>query len=111
MESLIDEFNLNNEYGIVVVPSYQQGLDEMSNHVSSALASGDTPDLVVGYLHQALAWDETRRLVDLRPYVEDSTWGYSLEEQEDFYPAFWGQDVFDGKRLGVPAQRSGQFLY
>jgi ABC-type glycerol-3-phosphate transport system substrate-binding protein len=50
-------------------------------------------------------------LVDLQPYVEDPKWGYSLDEQADFYPVFWDQDVFDGRRLGIPALRSGQVLY
>jgi len=48
--------------------------------------------------------------VDLNPYANDPIWGFSRQEQADFYPAFWEHDLSDGKRLGVPAQRSGQLL-
>jgi multiple sugar transport system substrate-binding protein len=111
MQELVDEFNLNNEWRIVVVPVFQDGLERMSTSLETALQSGDAPDLAMGYLYQALAWDVNQALVDQQIYVDDPIWGFSLDEQADFYPAFWDQDVSDGKRLGMPAQRSGQLLY
>jgi multiple sugar transport system substrate-binding protein len=110
-KELVDEFNLNNEWGIVVVPVFQDGLEGMSANMEAALQSGATPDLAVGFLHQALDWDENQAVVDQWIYVDDPIWGFSPEEQADFYSAFWDQDVSDGKRLGVPAERSGQMLY
>jgi multiple sugar transport system substrate-binding protein/sn-glycerol 3-phosphate transport system substrate-binding protein len=50
-------------------------------------------------------------IVDLNEYVNDPTWGLTAEEQADFYPVFWEQDVLGGKRLGIPAERSAQVLY
>ncbi|MBN1146895.1 MAG: extracellular solute-binding protein [Anaerolineales bacterium] len=111
VDSLVDEFNLTNQWGIMVAPVYQGGLDGISASMEAALASGETPDLAVGYLHQALAWNAQQKLVNLRDYVDDPVWGMSLEEQADFYPVFWEQDVVDGRRLGIPAQRSAQLLY
>jgi ABC-type glycerol-3-phosphate transport system substrate-binding protein len=67
--------------------------------------------MVVTYPHQALDFVKTRELVDLRSYVDDPAWGFTADEQADFYPVFWEQDVLDGARLGIPAQRYGQVLY
>jgi len=111
VKSLIEEFNLHNEWGILVVPVYQPTLDVLSNNLEAAIQAGNPPDLVIGYPHQILAWDASKKLVNLRAYVEDPAWGFTSLEQSDFYPIFWNQDVFDGQRLGIPAQRTGQVLF
>ena len=54
MRKLVDEFNLSNQWQIVVIPVQQDSLDEMDSNVSAAIAANDTPDLVVGYAHQLL---------------------------------------------------------
>jgi multiple sugar transport system substrate-binding protein len=111
MRSLVDEFNLNNEWGIVVVPIAQAGLDGIDEQLAVASQTGDMPDLVVGYLHQLMQWDQAQPLVDLQVYVDDPVWGLSSQEQADITPLFWEQDVVAGRRLGVPVQRSAQVLY
>jgi ABC-type glycerol-3-phosphate transport system substrate-binding protein len=110
IETLVDEFNRQNEWGLLVQPNYVDGYDEMFERVNAGLENGDAPDVVVGYLHQALAWDARQEVVDLAAYAGDPTWGLP-EEKADFYPVFWEQDLLDGRRLGVPAQRSGQLLF
>jgi multiple sugar transport system substrate-binding protein len=111
IRSLVDEFNLKNEWGITVVPVAQKGLDGMNSALAVARQTDETPDLVVGYFHQLQDWDQALALVDLQPYLEDPLWGYTSEEQADFTPVFWEQDVVMDRRLGVPFQRSAQVLY
>ena len=111
MQKLVQDFNVTNEWGIVVLPKEFVNLDELSENVQAALKSGSAPDVVVGYLHQALAWKAAKGLVDLAPYVDDPQWGLSSQEQSDFYPPFWQQDTSNGSRWGIPAQRSGQVLF
>ncbi len=111
VHTLVEDFNLHNEWGIMVVPVRQDTLDEMTANVRTAINTSDQPDLIVGYSHQYLEWNEIAGLVDLRAYVSDPVWGLNLEEQADFYPVIWEQDVVDGKRLGMPAQRSAQVLF
>jgi len=111
MRSLVDEFNLTNEWGIVVVPVAQPGLDDLDAQLAVARGTGETPDLAIGFLHQLLAWDKTQPLVDLQIYAEDPVWGYTAPERADFTPAFWEQDLVAGRRLGLPLQRSAQVLF
>jgi ABC-type glycerol-3-phosphate transport system substrate-binding protein len=119
------------QLGIQAQASYQGNYDELSESVRAAQEDGGLPDLVTSYLYQAQAWETEESgpqagqakgrsqgagtpgevLVELDPYVDDPVWGFSPEEQSDFYPAYWEQDVVDGRRLGIPAQRSAQFLY
>ena len=107
----MEEFNLNNEWGIKVVPVAQKGLDGLDARLTAARQTGDAPDLAVGYLHQFLEWDQAQPLVDLQAYRDDPLWGITPEEQADFTPVFDGQDVVAGRRLGMPLERSAQVLY
>ncbi|OGO27820.1 MAG: hypothetical protein A2Z16_02005 [Chloroflexi bacterium RBG_16_54_18] len=111
IRQLVDEFNLSNRWGIVVVPVMHSSYDELNAELDISLAQRSPPDLVAAFLHQALSWNLVGGLVELDRYVDDPTWGMSVSEQEDFYPVFWEQDLLAGKLLGIPAQRSGQMLY
>jgi multiple sugar transport system substrate-binding protein len=111
MQALVQDFNVNNQWGIVVLPKSYSNLDELSENVQATLDSGNPPDVVVGYPHQALAWKGAKGLVDLSPYVNDPKWGLSSTEQSDFYAPFWQQDASNGIRWGIPAQRSGELLF
>lgn len=109
--SLVEDFNLNNPYGILAVEIYQGSLDEIDENMTLLEDTLDRPDLVVGYLHQALAWDDQVGLVNLDDYLLDPVWGYSASERAEFFPVFLEYEVHQEKRLGIPAQRSGHLLF
>jgi ABC-type glycerol-3-phosphate transport system substrate-binding protein len=109
-ERLVQEFNLTNQWGILVTAVPYPGYDALKNSLETSFQTSDAPQVTLGYLHQSLAWDKSHNLVDLLPYVNDPQWGISSTEQADFYPLFWNQDVVDERRLGIPAFRSGQLL-
>ncbi len=109
--SLVENFNTTNPWGILAVEIYQGSLDEIDSKLSSLKGQADRPDLLVGYLHQALVWDKDAGLIDLNEYLLDPIWGFQEDERADFYPIFLEYDFSQGKRLGIPAQRSGYVLY
>lgn len=111
MQRLVDEFNTSNEWKIIVASVQVDGLDAMDERLKAAFDGAETPEIAMGYLYQALSWDQQRPLVDLEIYIHDPTWGLALKEQADFYPAFWEHDLSAGRRLGIPAQRSAQLLF
>ena len=104
--------NATNEYGITVAAYDQGGYTEMANNMNAAINTGDLPDVTVGYTNDFMAYDAAGDVIaDMVPYVDDPNFGMSAEEVADFYPSFWESDMIDGERLGVPAQRSGQYLF
>jgi multiple sugar transport system substrate-binding protein len=110
--TLVSEFNSSNEYGITVDSAYQGNYNELYEKVQAAIAAGAPPNLAVGYNYEILSWNAGGRgTVDLNTYVDDPRWGLGSQEQDDFYPPFWTQDVIDGARLGLPAQRFAQLIY
>ena len=111
IRELVGTFNVENEWGIRVNLVHQEGLDELSANLNAALQSGTLPNLVTGYVYQAQEWDATNKVVDLTKYVNDPIWGFTAQEQDDFYSVFWEQEVVSGKRYGIPAPGSGQMLF
>ena len=111
VRELVGTFNVENEWGIRVNLVRQESLDELSNQLETALKNGDAPDLVTGYVYQAQEWDSSNKVVDLANYVNDPIWGFNSRLQDDFYPAFWDQQVASGKRYGIPAPGAGQMLF
>lgn len=110
VRALVEQFNLTNEADVEVeMTSYgsQEGLNQA---VRAALEEGQPPDLTAAYLFQALNWPIENGLVDLQPYLADSTWGLSEEEQADFYPGFFEAGLAGNKRPGMPALGSAQVL-
>jgi multiple sugar transport system substrate-binding protein len=110
LDSLVTEFNTQNEWGIRINSRFMGTFDEQFNSVTAALDTSDRPDIVVGYNYQAATWDTDGQLIDLNPYVNDPIWGLG-QASEDFFSPFWNSDVVDGKRLGFPALRTGQYLF
>jgi len=111
LEALIEEFNLSNQWGIIVVPVFKGTLDQLDIQVTSALEDGKPPDMAVGYLHQILKWDESEEIINLQLYINDSYWGYSQDEIADFFPVFWEMGIYNDQRYGFPSQASGQMLF
>jgi len=107
-ESQIAEFNTENEWGIVVSAEGKGNYSELLLQTDAALEEFTYPQILVAFPEHALEWQE--HVVDLKPYVNDPMYGWSPLEVSDFPTVIWNQDEVDGKRYGVPAQRTGRFL-
>ncbi|MFN2235706.1 MAG: extracellular solute-binding protein [Anaerolineales bacterium] len=108
--SLVNQFNAENEYGIVVT-AFSQGGDLYTN-VRTALGSESAPNLVAGYNNQIQSWDNLGgAIVDLNAYIDDPQWGLDPAAQADFYPVIWNQDTNANKRLGLPVYRSTVVIF
>ncbi|MFP4644184.1 MAG: ABC transporter substrate-binding protein [Spirochaetales bacterium] len=112
LEALIEDFNSTNEWDIEVEASYEGGYDEIYNKMTTGIAAGDVPSLVVAYQNQSAGYQVADGLVDLTPYVEHDEYGIS--DPDDFYEGIWEADVnaqFDDQRLGFPPNRSIEAMY
>src|SRR5512135_1418709 len=105
-ESLVTEFNNNNDWGISVQATSESSYTEIYNNVTSSLPTADRPQLVVALPEYALAWDTDGYVVDLTGYIADPANGLNSDDVRDFPAVFWSQDAVGGRRLGVPAERA-----
>ena len=117
LQAILDEFNRTNQWGIHVRASSYNGFGELDEAVDTAIMSGTLPEVVVDYGYQAQRWNGDGVLADLTPYVDDPVWGLTSDEQADFYPEFWTEDLAQASsssetmRLGIPFYRSAYLLF
>lgn len=107
-QSQVAQFNTENEWGIIVSGQSQGNYSELFLQTESAIESSSFPQIVIGFPEHALEWQE--HVIDLAPYVSDPIYGLSPTDISDFPEVIWKQDDLDGKRFGVPAQRTARFL-
>ncbi len=107
-ESQAALFNTENEWGIIVSAEGKGNYSELFLQTDAALKESDSPQIVIAFPEHAIEWQEN--IVDLNAYVHDPLYGLNPLEMSDFYTPIWAQDEVDGKRLGVPAQRTARFI-
>jgi ABC-type glycerol-3-phosphate transport system substrate-binding protein len=106
-DSLVKDFNEKNKWGIKVSAESQGNFANLFENVTASLPKIEKPDLVIALPEHALEWNADGVVTDLAPYVEDPLYGM---DAGDIPAVFWNQDLLDGKRIAIPAQRNARFL-
>ena len=107
-ESQVAQFNKENEWGVVVSAEGKENYSELYLQTTNALKDSSNPQVVVALPEYALSWGD--KVIDLNIYLRDPEYGLSALDISDFANAVWLQDEVDGKRYGVPAQRTARFI-
>ena len=107
-ESQVEQFNTENEWGIIVNTESKNNYSELFFQTDDALKNSNAPEIVIAFPEHALGWQDN--VVDLNLYVNDPLYGWDTSEISDFPLVIWTQDEVDGKRYGIPAQRTARFL-
>jgi len=111
LEDLIWKFNSTNQWGITVVPEYK---DNIIQAFQTALDQDGAPNLIELFQSQTADFQLDDTFTDMTPLVESIKWGLTPEEQTDFFPGIYAQDIyptFDHARLGFPLHRSLILMY
>ncbi len=112
-ETQVADFNADNPWGITVRAEAKGNYTQIFYGVSAAIVGleEERPDVVIALPEHALAWDADGGIVDLAPYIYDPVYGLDAAGRMDFPAIFWEQDLIGDRRLGMPAQRNGRFLF
>jgi multiple sugar transport system substrate-binding protein len=105
------QFTSENEWGILVQPTGYGDYTSLFDSTSTALDSAKPPDLVAALPEQTLTWDANGAVVDLNSYLIDPQWTLAAGALTDIPSVFWAQDDFNGRQLGLPAQRSTRLIF
>jgi len=112
MTRLVDQFNQTNQWGIFVIEIAPGSAGLVQEKYRELLLDKQAPDVLVMSPSQLLHSDAINgNILDLNPYVLSAKFGLFPDEQEDFLPAFWNESVVQGKRFGIPAQRTTEMLF
>jgi ABC-type glycerol-3-phosphate transport system substrate-binding protein len=113
MNALIEKFNSENQWHITVNGIAQGNYTDLRNLMTAAIVSGELPNLVAGYQNDAASYFLDNAALDLNPYYNDPTWGYSEADRADLNTDIINIDVFDaynGAMLAWPNQVSANVL-
>lgn len=107
-ESQVAKFNTENEWGVVVHAESKSNYAELFAQTNASIEEKKNPNIVIAFPEHAFGWGD--QVVDLNTYVNDPLYGFTANDVLDFPPVIWDQDNVDGKRFGVPAQRTARFI-
>lgn len=112
INSIIEEFNKENDWGITV-KSVDQGLfQNPRDSVETAFKEGLVPDLMIIDDLPIPSWYEEGYIINLNPLIEDLAVGYSTTELKDFYPGIIeNYTLKDGIRPAIPFAQAIQVMY
>lgn len=106
-ESFANQFNAENEWGIKVSTKNQVSFANLYETVTASLPTSERPTMVIALPEHAQWWNDNGVVADLTPYAQDPRYGM---DATDIPIVFWNQDLAGDVRVGIPAQRTAQFL-
>ena len=111
LQTLVDEFNASNEYGITVEALNQGNYKDVEDKVNAGIQSGDLPDVVMAYTNSLADWYGVDSIIDLSPYIADPMYGLSAEQLADLYPHLKAAgSTPDGAWVAYPMTQSANVL-
>ena len=111
IDSMVAEFNRDNQWGIMVVVEKPGSAAELINNLEGELGTSTQPDIIAAPIESLLALNQNDKVViDLSPYVSSGTYGLDPKIIDAFSQVIWDQDSLDGYRYGIPAQRTAKVM-
>ncbi|GAB4399497.1 MAG: ABC transporter substrate-binding protein [Anaerolineales bacterium] len=106
-ETFVNEFNSSNPWGIKVSLQSQINFTNLYETTTASLPTEGRPNLVIALPEHAQEWFANGVTVDLTEYAEDPAFGIDSSDVPD---VFWNQDISNGARVAIPAQRTAQVM-
>jgi multiple sugar transport system substrate-binding protein len=112
MTAVVDEFNANNEYGITVEAVAQGSQSDLETAVNGAIATGDLPNLTMGFPNGLTLWNSLGVITPLNDFLDDPNFGLSADELSAIYPGPYSSGTLpDGSQIGIPMHQSAQVIF
>lgn len=113
LDSIVQDFNSNNNKGITVTAINQGNISDLNKKVITASQSNSLPAIINVYPDIATGLINQNKIIDLAPYVNDSTVGMKDDLQNDFYKTFIDEvsQWTDGAVYGIPMTKSTEVVY
>jgi multiple sugar transport system substrate-binding protein/sn-glycerol 3-phosphate transport system substrate-binding protein len=112
IETLVNEFNATNEYGVTVEHITQGSQSDVETAVNAAIATGEVPNLTAGFPNGLANWYGLGVIAPLNDFIADPVYGTDADVVKDIAPAaFAAGTLADGTQVGVPMHQSAQVIF
>ncbi len=112
INAIVDEFNSTNEYGITVEAVAQGSQGDLETAVNGAIATGELPNLTMGFPNDLSLWYNLGDIASLNDYIADPTYGISADDYAAIYAGPLSSGTLaDGTQIGIPMHQSAQVIF
>lgn len=112
MNAIVDRFNRENEWGIVINPVDQGLVLDPVKSMEMAFNEGIVPHILLSDSSEITSWYRDGLTVDLEPFLEDPAAGLTVKEQKDYYSEILDRfTIEDSIRPGIPFSQTIQVIY
>jgi multiple sugar transport system substrate-binding protein len=112
MNAVVDAFNASNEFGITVVAVSQGSQSELETSINGAIATGELPNLTMGFPNGLVRWHGLGVIGGLNAYIDDPVYGLSPAAYAAIYPGPYSSGTLpDGTQVGIPMHQSAQVIF
>jgi len=112
MNAIVDRFNQENEWGIIVNPVDQGLVLDPLNSMEMAFEEGLVPHLLLSDASAITSWYQDGLTLDLNPFLDDPAAGLSDNDQKDYYSSLYDEFTVEGSiRPGLPFTQTIQVIY
>jgi ABC-type glycerol-3-phosphate transport system substrate-binding protein len=112
MTALVEAFNASNEYGITVEAVAQGSQSDLETAVNGAIATGELPNLTMGFANGLVRWYGLDVIAPLNAYIDDPVYGLSDEVQAGIFPGPYSSGTLpDATQIGIPMHQSAQVFF
>jgi multiple sugar transport system substrate-binding protein/sn-glycerol 3-phosphate transport system substrate-binding protein len=112
IQAVVADFNASNMYGITVQEVAQGSQSELETAVNGAIATGELPNLTMGFANGLVRWYGLDVIAGLNQYIEDPVFGLTADELAAIYPGPYSSGTLpDGTQVGIPMHQSAQVIF
>jgi ABC-type glycerol-3-phosphate transport system substrate-binding protein len=112
LETTTDAFNQTNQWGITVTLEMHGDDSVLMDDVAQAEENGALPNVVVVPADFLELWSQSGLpVLDLNTYIDSDEVGWTQVQTSSFLPIMWKSDLVGDRRLGLPAFRTGNYLF
>ena len=111
VEKMVEEFNLENDWGITVSVFAKGDDNEITNSVDLALINDEVPDLIAAPDHAIQGWFEQGEIMNITAYLQSKKWGFTEQERNSIPNVFMQAVGNDNAYISIPAYRSARMLF
>ena len=112
MNAIVDLFNQENQWGIVVHPVDQGLVLDPLDSMEMAFEEGIVPHILLGDASAIASWYQDGLTLDLTPFLNDTAAGFPMKDQNDYYSGLLdGFTIAGSIRPGIPFSQAIQVIY
>ena len=112
MNAIVDRFNQENQWGIVVNPVDQGLVLDPLDSMEMAFEEGIVPHLLLSDASTIASWYQDGLTLDLTPFLDDPAAGIPVKDQNDYYSGLLdGFTIAGSIRPGIPFSQAIQVIY